>query len=142
MAAFTRSGARKASEIADTLIIQNHVTRVEVQSDQLVIELTDAIGVGSRRKRQSRKVIEVPWRKTPSTRRREILVPESEVSHSIRPIRSENRALLVASIARGRRWLDELMTDPVANTESIADRGGCSVRSRSPSRCRPREDSH
>ena len=31
------------TEIADALLIQNHVTRVEVQSDQLVIELTDAI---------------------------------------------------------------------------------------------------
>jgi site-specific DNA recombinase len=73
-------------------------------------------------------VIEVPWRKTPSTRRREILVPESHAPQNIRPIRSENRALLVTSIARGRRWLDELINDPAANTESIADREGCSVR--------------
>ena len=53
-----------------------HVVRVEVQSDQLVIELANAkvpIANGS----DSRNVIEVPWRKTPSTRRREILVPES-----------------------------------------------------------------
>src|SRR6185436_15028940 len=104
------------------------VTRVEVRSDQLVLELTDAIGAGSKRKRKNRNVIEVPWRKTPPTRRREILVPESEAPQNIRPIRSENRALLVASIARGRRWLDELITDPAANTESIADREECSVR--------------
>jgi hypothetical protein len=91
--------------------------------------LTDAIGGGSKRKRKSRYVIEVPWRKTLSTRRREILVPASGVApHNIRPIRSENRALLVASIARGRRWLNELLTDPIANTDSIADREGCSVR--------------
>jgi hypothetical protein len=69
-------------------------------------------------------VIEVPWCKTPSTRRREVLVPED----ARRPIRSENRATLVASIARGRRWLDELIADPTANTESIAGREGCSVR--------------
>src|SRR5215213_1570140 len=50
------------AEIADALLIQNHVTRVQVQSDQLVIELTDAIGVASKRKRKSRQVIEVPWR--------------------------------------------------------------------------------
>ena len=55
-------------------------------------------------------------------------MPESEANQNIRPIRSENRALLVASIARGRRWLDELITDPAANTESIADREACSVR--------------
>ena len=54
------------TEIKDALFIRNHVTRVEVQPDQLVIELTDAIGVGSKRQRMSRQVIEVPWRKTPA----------------------------------------------------------------------------
>src|ERR1700716_3326778 len=100
------------TEVADGLLIQNHVTRVEVQSDQFVIELTDAIGVGSKRKRKNSQVIEVPWRKTPSTRRREILVPESQAHQNMRPIRSENRALLVASMARGRRWLHALITAP------------------------------
>jgi site-specific DNA recombinase len=40
----------------------------------------------------------------------------------------ESRALLVASIARGRRWLDELLADANANAESIAKRERCSVR--------------
>ena len=43
-------------------------------------------------------------------------------------MRSESRALLVASIARGRRWLDELLADANANAESIAKRERCSVR--------------
>ena len=34
----------------------------------------------------------------------------------------------MASIARGRRWLDELITDPAATTESIAGREGCTTR--------------
>jgi site-specific DNA recombinase len=68
------------------------------------------------------------WRKTPAKRRREILVPASVPPREARAIRSENRALLIASIARGRRWLNELITDPTANAESIARRGGCSVR--------------
>jgi hypothetical protein len=55
-------------------------------------------------------------------------VPEAGPPQDARPIRSENRAILVASIARGRRWLDELIADPTANTESIAGREGCSVR--------------
>ena len=65
-----------STEIADALLIQDHVVRIEVHADQLVIELTDSNGVGSKRKRKGRNVIEVPWRKSPSTRRREILVPE------------------------------------------------------------------
>ena len=89
-----------STEIADTFLIQNHVTRIEVQSDQLVIELTDAIGVGSKRKRKSGNAIEVPWRKTPSTRRREIC-PESEAPQNIRPIRSENRAFWLHRLRGG-----------------------------------------
>jgi site-specific DNA recombinase len=46
----------------------------------------------------------------------------------VRRIRSENRATLVASIARSRRWLNELITDPAANAENIAKREQCSVR--------------
>jgi hypothetical protein len=35
---------------------------------------------------------------------------------------------LVAAIARGRRWLDELVTDPTATADSIAKRENCSTR--------------
>jgi site-specific DNA recombinase len=72
-------------------------------------------------------VIELPWRKIPTSRRREILVPESE-AQNVRPIRSENRALLIASIVRGRRWLNELIIDPNANAQSIAERENCTTR--------------
>jgi hypothetical protein len=54
--------------------------------------------------------------------------PKLRSPRHARPIRSENRALLVASIARGRRWLDELIADPAATTESIAGREGCTTR--------------
>ena len=36
--------------------------------------------------------------------------------------------MLIASIAQGRRWLNESTTDPTANAESIAAREGCSAR--------------
>jgi site-specific DNA recombinase len=93
----------------------------------LVIELTNAIGIDRKQKR-SRNVIEVPSHKTPSTRRREVLLPESASPQESRPIRSENRALLVASIARGRRWLNKLIADPTANAESIVKREDCAAR--------------
>ena len=64
----------------------------------------------------------------PSKRRREILGPESAALQGARPIRSEIRATLVASIARGRRWLNELIANPATTTESIAERDRCSVR--------------
>src|SRR5262245_42665738 len=64
----------------------------------------------------------------PPTRPRDILLPAGIPPQHPRPIRSESRALLVASIARGRRWLAELLADPNANAESIAKRERCSVR--------------
>jgi hypothetical protein len=93
----------------------------------LVIELTNAKSIGSKRLR-SRNMLKLPWRKTPSKRRREILVPASVPPQNARAIRPENRALLIASIARGRRWLNELIADPTAKAESIATRDVCSVR--------------
>jgi site-specific DNA recombinase len=101
-----RDHLNQSAEIEDAVLINTHVARIEVQSDQLVIELADAKGIRSKRSR-GRKVL-VSWRKSPSRRRREILVPASVPPQDARAIRSENRALLIASIARGRRWLDEL----------------------------------
>ena len=73
-------------------------------------------------------ILYIPWHKTPSTRRREILLPRDVTPPNARPIRSETRATLVASIARGRRWLEQLASDPAANVEGIAKREGCSIR--------------
>jgi hypothetical protein len=122
-----RDHLNQSAKMEDAVLINTHVARIEVQSDQLVIELADAKGIRSKRSRGG-KVLKVSWRKSPSRRRREILVPASIPPQDARAIRSENRALLIASIARGRRWLDELITDPTANAESIATRDGCSVR--------------
>ena len=49
-------------------------------------------------------------------------LPDGMSPQHARPIRSENRATLVASIARGRRWLDEFLAEETATTDSIAER--------------------
>ena len=118
-----REHLNPSADIEDAVLINTHVGRVEIQSDQLLIELTNAKGTSCRR-----NTLKVPWHKTPLKRRREILVPASVPPQDVRAIRSEKRALLVSSIARGRRWLNELITDPTANAKSIATRDGCSVR--------------
>src|SRR5207249_6375113 len=107
--------------------VSTHIERVEVQTDQLVIHLSEA-QTTNRQKKKSNNLLPVPWRKIASTRRREILLSGPIPPKDSRPIRAETRATLVASIARGRRWLDELTTDPIANVESIAKREGCSAR--------------
>ncbi|MFY9840006.1 MAG: recombinase family protein [Xanthobacteraceae bacterium] len=101
----------------DRSLINTHVARVEVQPDQLLIGLAEGAST-----------LEIPWRKLPARRHREILLPEGIHPEHARPIRSETRARLVASIARGRRWLDELVADPTASADSIAKRENCSAR--------------
>jgi site-specific DNA recombinase len=112
-----RDHLRLSQPIDDRSLVHTHVARVEVQSDRLVIHLAESPGT-----------LQVPWRKTPARRRREILLPEGIRPEHARPIRSETRARLVAAIARGRRWLDELIADPTATADSIATRENCSAR--------------
>jgi len=112
---------------SDADFVRDHVARVEVHADRLMLELVTVEGDGPARQ-QDRVRVEVPWHKTSSTRRREILLPELLTPEAVRPIRSESRALLVAAIARGRRWLDELISDPAITVETIAGRERCSPR--------------
>ncbi|MGA8156835.1 MAG: recombinase family protein, partial [Rhodoplanes sp.] len=135
----------KDSSSPDGDLIRTHVARVNVQADHLAIELRrpkqgqppsrEHGTVPSRdggELEADRIVHRVPWKKPPSRRRREIIVPQSTAPQDARPIRAETRAALVASIARGRRWLDEIAAGERARgtltVEQIAAREGCSIR--------------
>jgi len=121
-----RGHVRSREPIDDQILIETHVVRVEVHTDHLIIKLVQAESEDDDTRLET--VLSVPWHKTASTRRREIMIPEGTSPQHVRRIRSENRATLVASIARSRRWLNELITDPAASAESIAKREQCSVR--------------
>jgi len=122
-----RERLKLPGSINDRSLIDRHVARVEVQSERLVIQL-----VPPQKTDRSRAgvyaILNVPWRKTPFTRRKEILPSLGLSPRSARPIRSETRATLVASIARGRSWLHELLTDAKTDVESIAKQERYSVR--------------
>jgi hypothetical protein len=136
-----REHLEDSTQTDDRDLIGTHVVRVEVQADQLAVELkapkhsqTRAQRNGSPPDHESseqdanRTVLHVAWRKTPSKRRREIIVPKFAAPQDTRPIRAETRAKLVASIASGRRWLDEIITGAVTDVEQIAAREKCSIR--------------
>jgi DNA invertase Pin-like site-specific DNA recombinase len=123
-------------------LVRAHVGRVEVQRERLVIELNapstgnepiaDAGGAeeagdggAGPAAEDTRKVLHVPWTKPPTKRRREIIVPSGATDH--RPIRAEARARLVAAIAQGRHWLDQIVTG-VTTIEALAARERCSLR--------------
>ena len=124
-----RENLKLPASLDDRSLVSTHVVRVEIQANQLIIQLADA-QKQSRKRTRADGTLHVPWQKPPSKRRREILLLStvSSKDRNIRPIRSETRATLVASIARGRRWLDELISDQSANAEAIAARESCSIR--------------
>jgi hypothetical protein len=117
-----------ASDVDLRDLIKARLRRVDVTPRQLVIELNAPAEGHERDTPSAREIIQIPWTKPPSKRRREIIVPESKSSTDGRPIRADARARLVAAIARGRRWLDELATGDVSDIETIAARERCSVR--------------
>jgi len=124
-----REHLKPSQAIEDRSLIHTRVGRVEVQPKQLVISLTEEPkATVNRKKTRANGTLRVLWQRTSSTRRREILLPKGMLPQHARPIRSETRATLVAAIARGRRWLEELTTDASITTESIAKREICSVR--------------
>ena len=140
--------AQDADLLNDKELISAYVARVEVKRDHLSVHLllpqtrsrsrrtetqeckNGATEVNSGTLNHSNpNIMFVPWRKTPSKRPREIILPASTSSHpDPRPIRAETRARLVTAIAKGRRWLDELVAGTVTNVEQIAATENCTVR--------------
>jgi site-specific DNA recombinase len=98
------------------------VSRIDVQSNQLVISVKPANGS------TEPEVFSIPWQKPPSKRFHKILLPHGTLREKTRPERAERRARLVSAIARGRRWLDEIIAGSVSNAEQLAKRERCTVR--------------
>jgi hypothetical protein len=94
----------------------------------LIIRLVAAAERAANDSEERQNTLSIPWQKAAATRRREILLPEGVSPQNARRIRSENRATLLVSIARGRRWLDELVVDSTATAQTIAKREGCTAR--------------
>jgi site-specific DNA recombinase len=70
----------------------------------------------------------ISWQKPLSRKSRQILIPNGVSPNEVRPTRIERRARLVSAIARGRRWLDEIVSGRVTEIEQIAAREKCSTR--------------
>jgi site-specific DNA recombinase len=70
----------------------------------------------------------IPWRKSPSKKSRQILLPHNASRSDVRPERFERRARLVSAIARGRRWLDDVVSGRVTTVAELCAREKCSVR--------------
>jgi DNA invertase Pin-like site-specific DNA recombinase len=151
--AHERNGAHDIVELNDKDLISTQVARVDVKSDHLVVRLAMTSGqqngettesdvlnhdddsdrsqhhIGDAQADASTNVLTIPWKKSPNKLPREIIPPVT-VSPRLdkRPIRAETRAKLIASIAKGRQWLEEWTAGTVTCAEQIAARENCTIR--------------
>ncbi|HEY0800229.1 MAG TPA: recombinase family protein [Steroidobacteraceae bacterium] len=108
-------------------VIREQIARIDVYADRLSVRLKSPNNAEDDESADG-KSISILWQKPPSKRSRQILLPHGASRTAVRPERAERRAHLVGAIARGRRWLNELISGSITQAEQIAARERCSVR--------------
>jgi len=103
------------------------VAGIVVHEDRLVVRLKSENGDEPSDSPDDRSLTS-PWQKPPSKRSREILLPHNASRSKVRPEQFERRARLVSAIARGRRWLDDVVSGRVTTVAELCTRENCSVR--------------
>lgn len=119
--------------------VVDNVSRIEVRKNQLAVRLKSPATEGAQDQDTGRTPsgpdqndagswLLIPWCKPPLKKAREILLPASAQRGQVRPIKAERRVALIRSIARGRAWLDEIVSGRASGIEQIAARNKCSPR--------------
>jgi len=116
-----------AVRLGDREALAELVAGIVVYRDQLIIRLKsdDADDASDSPGDQS---LSIPWQKPPSKKSRQILLPHNASRSDVRPEQFERRAHLVSAIARGRRWLDDVVSGRVTTVAQLCAREKCSVR--------------
>ena len=103
---------------SDAELVAQHLTRVTVHPDKLRIELAG-----------EEDAIEEPLSSRSSRRWRDIVVPPGSIEPDPRPMKVEDRAKILRTIATARTWLDEVIAGRIGGTGAIALREASSERS-------------
>jgi hypothetical protein len=116
-----------AEILGDRETISEMVTGIVVHSDRLIITLKSENSDEESDSSDTRSLT-IPWQKPSSRRSRQILLPQGAVRSDVRPEQFERRARLVSTIARGRQWLDDVVSGRVTTVAELCVRERCSVR--------------
>jgi hypothetical protein len=76
----------------------------------------------------SGEALRIPWR-AQSGKRKQELIDTTNDADPVRPISAQARARLLVAIAKGRLWLDELLSGKIASIAAIAAREARTERS-------------
>jgi DNA invertase Pin-like site-specific DNA recombinase len=113
--------------IEDRGTLAELITGIVVHEDRLIVRLKPDNEDEAPDPPNDRSLT-IPWQKPPSKRSRQILVPHNASRSDVRPEQFERRARLVSAIARGRRWLDDVVAGRVTTVAQLCAREKCSVR--------------
>src|SRR6266849_7283727 len=103
------------------------VAGIVVHKDTLIVRLKSD-GADQASDSPDDPSLSILWHKPPSKRSRQILLPHNASRSDVRPEQFERRARLVSAIARGRRWLDDVVSGRVTTVAQLCAREKCSVR--------------
>ena len=105
------------------------IDRIDVYKDRLAVRLKSQENPGTDDiEATDNCLLSIPWQKPPFKKFRQILLPHGASRNEVRPERPERRLRLISAIARGRRWLDEIVSGSVTDAAQIAARERCSAR--------------
>jgi site-specific DNA recombinase len=116
-----------ALPLGDRSALADLVAEIVVHRDRLVVRFKsdhtdDASDL------PDNQSLTIRWQKPPSKRSRRILLPHNAARSDVRPEQFERRTRLVSAIARGRRWLDDVVSGRVTTVAQLCTREKCSVR--------------
>jgi len=116
-----------AARIDDPGVLAQLVAEIVVHRDRLIVRLKSD-NADEPSDCPNDRSLSIPWQKPAPKRPRQILLPHNASRSDVRPEQFERRAHLVSAIARGRRWLDDVVSGRVTSVGQLCAREKCSVR--------------
>jgi site-specific DNA recombinase len=120
--------ASNSAPLTDREILAELVAEIVVHRDKLVVRFKPDQTDEELDRPGNAPLLTIPWHKPPSKRARRILLPHDASRSDVRPEQFERRARLVSAIAKGRRWLDDVISGRVTNVTELCKLEKCSVR--------------
>ena len=117
-----------AVQLRDRETFAKLVAEIVVHRDKLVVRFKPDQTDEESDRWDDQPLLTIPWHKPPSKRARRILLPHNASRSDVQPEQFERRARLVSAIAKGRRWLDDVVSGRVTNVTEFCAREKCSVR--------------
>jgi site-specific DNA recombinase len=128
LAAKQDGSASSSAQLRDRETFAKLVAGIVVHRDKLVIRFKPGQTDEEPDRPDDQPLLTISWHKPPSKRARRILLPHNASRGDVQPEQFERRARLASAIAKGRRWLDDVVSGRVTNVTELCRREKCSVR--------------